>query len=514
MPVDPQHALADALRRAQTAAPSHILRTAQLSRRDRTLLLQRGFLVAIIKGWYALATPQARPGDTTFWHLHFWAFVAAYLQKRYGGRYCLSPEHSLDLWTANTQTPKQLIVLTARGGAFTLNLPNGSSVLIYPNRKSLPSTVETKQGVQVMPLAPALIRATPTYFTLSATNAELALRMVRVEEISRALLGSEVNLTAANRIIGGLRHLGLTAAADRLEADLRAAGLAIKPRNPFEEPARLPIGTILPSPYAGRIEAMWTRMRTGVLAHFPAAPRTKPDDARYLKHVNEIYTHDAYHSLSIEGYQVTPELIQRIADGAWNPTQSPEDQAQVSAMAAKGYHEAFKQVVSSLGDVLRGQQPGKVVDRDLQGWYRALFSASVQANILPASALAGYRDRRVFIRGSQHAPPGTEAVPALMEALFAALVKEPSPAVRAVLGHFIFVFIHPYSDGNGRIGRFLMNIMLASGGYNWTVIRVERRQEYMAALEKASVHSEIGDFAKFVAEEMMESAKLKAFRHG
>ena len=156
--------------------------------------------------------------------------------------------------------------------------------------------------------------------------------------------------------------------------------------------------------------------------------------------------------------------------------------------------------------------PGKVVDRDLQSWYRALFSPSVQANILPASALAGYRERRVFIRGSDHVPPSVEAVPVSMEALFYILAKEPSAAVRAVLGHCVFVFIHPYSDGNGRIGRFLMNLMLASGGYSWTVIRVERRSEYMAALEKASVQGEMADFKKFVAGEMKASAELKPFR--
>ena len=120
MPTNPQRDLADALRRAQGAAPAHILRTAQITRRERALLRQRGFLVEIIKGWYALTTPQARPGDSTFWHLHFWAFLSAYLQQRYGQGYCLSPEHSLDLWTASTQIPKQLIVMTARGGVFTL----------------------------------------------------------------------------------------------------------------------------------------------------------------------------------------------------------------------------------------------------------------------------------------------------------------------------------------------------------------------------------------------------------
>jgi Fic family protein len=77
-----------------------------------------------------------------------------------------------------------------------------------------------------------------------------------------------------------------------------------------------------------------------------------------------------------------------------------------------------------------------------------------------------------------------------------------------VLGHFVFVFIHPYADGNGRIGRFLMNLMLASGGYEWTVIRVDRRKAYMSALEKASVRGDIADFTRFIAEEMEASSRF------
>ena len=508
MPANPQRELAEALRRAQAAAPSQILRSQQLTRHDRTLLQQRGFLVEIIKGWYALTTPQAQPGDTTFWHLHFWAFVSAYLQKRFVDRYCLSAEHSLDLWTGNTQMPKQLVVMTTRGGVFTLKLPNSSSILIYPGRKALPVGRENKNGVQVMPLATALIRATPSFFTLSATNAELALRLVRPEELSRALLGNEINVAAASRIVGALRHLGLAESADRLLADLQAAGFTLKPQNPFEGPARLPSGVALQSPYAGRIEAMWAEMRADVLANFPPPPRAKPSRAACMKRVNEIYTHDAYHSLSIEGYQVSPELIDKIANGNWDPSESAADQQQVNAMAAKGYLEAFKRVAASLDNAFGGTSAGVVAKRDLQDWYRALFSPSVQANIIPPSALAGYRERRVFIRGSEHVPPSVEAVPPLMDSFFALLAKEESPAVRAVLGHFIFVYVHPYSDGNGRIGRFLMNLMLCSGGYNWTVIRMERRAAYMAALEQASVHGKIADFAKFIGEELRASASL------
>ncbi|MEH6581203.1 MAG: hypothetical protein V7754_04650, partial [Halioglobus sp.] len=50
-----------------------------------------------------------------------------------------------------------------------------------------------------------------------------------------------------------------------------------------------------------------------------------------------------------------------------------------------------------------------------------------------------------------------------------------------------------------RMGRFLMNATLAGGGYPWTVIPVERRDEYMQALEQASVHQNIEPFTQFLA---------------
>jgi Fic family protein len=69
-----------------------------------------------------------------------------------------------------------------------------------------------------------------------------------------------------------------------------------------------------------------------------------------------------------------------------------------------------------------------------------------------------------------------------MPALFDLLTEEEHPSVRVVLGNFVFVNIHPYMDGNGRIGRFLMNLMLAARGYPWTVVPLADRNSYMAAL--------------------------------
>jgi Fic family protein len=53
-------------------------------------------------------------------------------------------------------------------------------------------------------------------------------------------------------------------------------------------------------------------------------------------------------------------------------------------------------------------------------------------------------------------------------------------------------------DGNGRVGRFLINTMMASGGYPWTVIPVTDRNGYVNALEKASVGEDIAPFANFL----------------
>ena len=53
-------------------------------------------------------------------------------------------------------------------------------------------------------------------------------------------------------------------------------------------------------------------------------------------------------------------------------------------------------------------------------------------------------------------------------------------------------------DGNGRLGRFVMNALLVTGGYPWTVIPVDERKAYMGALEQASTHRNILPFAHFV----------------
>ena len=199
-----------------------------------------------------------------------------------------------------------------------------------------------------------------------------------------------------------------------------------------------------------------------------------------------------------------------MARGDWNPDCEPEHDKTRNALAARGYYRAFQAVKQSIGKVLSKENAGLVVRRDHHDWYAELFGPSMTAGIVEASQLAGYRRSPVFIRNSMHTPLPSESILDSLEALWDTIEAEPEACVRAVLGHHLFVFIHPYHDGNGRIGRFLMSTLLASGGYPWTVIRMSRRDDYMSDLEAASVGGQIKPLAGFIAQEMAEWAPKRA----
>lgn len=281
---------------------------------------------------------------------------------------------------------------------------------------------------------------------------------------------------------------------------MKAASHEVRERNPFEQSIVVENAGRVTSPHVHRIRLKWESMRNDVIEIVPKALPIANDIETYLKQIDDIYVTDAYHSLSIEGYRVSPELIEKVRSGTWNPENSAKDRAMKDALAARGYWEAFQGVKESIRTVLEGADAGEVVEKELSDWYRHLFAPSVTAGILKASQLAGYRSSPVYIRQSQHVPMNVEAVRDCMPVFFDLLKTETDPAVRIVLGHFIFVFIHPFLDGNGRIARFLMNVMMAAAGQPWTVIRVEQRADYMGALEAASVQGDIRPFAAFLAD--------------
>jgi hypothetical protein len=485
------------------------IRTADLSRAHRERLLKGGFLQEVMKGWYIAARPDDAAGESTAWYASFWAFCAAYLRERFGSDWSLSPEHSLSLHAGNHAVPPQLVVRSPRGGNKATALPYETSLLDVRAAVPQKKDIEEREGLRLFSLPAALIASSSAFFANNPTDARAALATIRdaSEVLDRLLEGG--HSTIAGRLAGAFRNIGRGRIADDIVNAMRAAGYTVREQDPFASRIDLVLPRREASPYASRIRLMWQQMRGAVIETFPAPPAGPKNIDAYLKHVQDVYVTDAYHSLSIEGYRVSPALIERVRSGAWNPDANEQDREQRNALAARGYWLAFQAVQKSLRSVLRGENPGAVADEDHGAWYREMFAPSVTAGLLRAADLAGYRNGPVYIRRSMHVPPNCEAVRDAIPVFFDMLTEESEPSVRVVLGHFIFVYIHPYMDGNGRIGRFLMNVMLAAGGYPWTVVPLERRDAYMAALEEASVRQNIVPFANFLAQLVEEELRGK-----
>ena len=476
------------------------IRTSYMTRTHRERLLKNGFIREVMKGWYIPSRPDEVAGESTAWYTSFWGFASDYLNSRFSEAWCLSPEQSLALHTGNWTVPRQLLVRTPKGGNKPIRLLHNTS--IFDLRLELPdsSDMTLLESLRAMSLPAALIACPPNYYTAQPLEMRSALSMIgEPSDVLRRLLEGN-HSTVAGRLAGAFRNIGRSKIADTILDTMRSAGHTVNETDPFAEQSTILFGNRELSPSVNRLRMMWDAFRAPILEHFPTAPGKPEDIKAYLSQIDDIYASDAYHSLSIEGYKVSAELIERVREGNWNPDCIKADKDHQNTLAARGYWQAFQSVKQTISSVLGGKDSGEAAEDDYSAWYRELFAPSVVAGIIGAADLAGYRNRPVYIRQSMHTPPSPEAVRDLIPAFFELLREEESPEVRVVLGHFIFVYIHPFMDGNGRTGRFLMNLMLAAGGYPWLVIPVKRRNEYMNALELASVDQDIMPFTQLLAE--------------
>jgi len=488
-----------------------VFRSCELTRVHRERLVRNGFLREVMKGWLISSSPDADPGDTTPWIASFWEFCAAYCTARFGQDWHLSPKQSLLRHAENTVIPQQVIVYTPKGTNNTIELLFGTS-LYDLKRKDMPPDADLtiRDGLRLFVPEAALIKVPEAFFARNPVEAQVVLAGIRdVSDVLGRLLDGG-HSAIAGRLAGAFRRIGREAVADEIVSVMKRAGYDVRESDPFEPQQTFGALDRSESPITGRLQSLWERFREPVMAAFPEAPGLPQDKDAYLAFVDDIYQNDAYHSLSIEGYRVTPDLIERVRAGDWDPDNHDADRNSRDALAARGYWQAFRLVREAVGEIIAGAAPGALVRTAHRDWYRELFQPCVAAGLIAASALAGYQTDAVILRGSRHVPPRREAVRDAMPALFDLLEAETEPAVRAVLGHWLFGYIHPYPDGNGRMARFVMNAMLASGGYPWTVIRVEDRGAYLAALESASIDQDIVPFAAFVAEHVQWSLEQAA----
>ncbi|MCY3826122.1 MAG: Fic family protein [Candidatus Dadabacteria bacterium] len=112
-----------------------------------------------------------------------------------------------------------------------------------------------------------------------------------------------------------------------------------------------------------------------------------------------------------------------------------------------------------------------------------------------------YRVTPVRISGSAVVLPNPHKVPDLMNGLtkWLKLATDLHPVELAAEAHYRLVTIHPFTDGNGRTARLLMNMILLMSGYPTAIIRKRDRLAYIDSLEKAQMGGSKEAYMKIVA---------------
>jgi len=156
------------------------------------------------------------------------------------------------------------------------------------------------------------------------------------------------------------------------------------------------------------------------------------------------------------------------------------------------------------------KKPHQIDENVVLGIHRLVLKSIDDANA------GAYRRLPVRIAGSPVILPNPAKVPALMDAFFVWLDSKSNlhPVRLAAEAHYRLVSIHPFSDGNGRTARLLMNLILMQSGYPPAMIRPKDRLGYIHALEQAQTGGSMDDFENVIAKAVERSLDiyLKAIR--
>ncbi|RLG04780.1 MAG: Fic family protein, partial [Thaumarchaeota archaeon] len=107
---------------------------------------------------------------------------------------------------------------------------------------------------------------------------------------------------------------------------------------------------------------------------------------------------------------------------------------------------------------------------------------------------------------SKYLPPPAYEVPFLVEQMVDHLNSNPfrlDSIELALKAHLWLVSIHPFRDGNGRVARLLMGLILLRGGYPPAIVRREHRRRYLSVIEKAQIRLDLKPYYDFMAQELL-----------
>ncbi len=218
------------------------------------------------------------------------------------------------------------------------------------------------------------------------------------------------------------------------------------------------------------------------------------DSGLRLRRINRIRTIQG--SLAIEGNTLSEEQITAILEG--KPVIAPPREVQEAKNALEAYEQFEAWQSHSKADLLSAHQMLMLGLIDDAGQYRH-------------KGVGVMKGERVV-----HMAPQADRVDKLMANLFNWLkTSEEHPLITSSVFHYEFEFIHPFSDGNGRMGRLWQTLILSEWKPLFKYLPVEsmvyaNQAEYYKAINQSTENSDSAPFITFMLERILEACTNKS----
>jgi Fic family protein len=219
-------------------------------------------------------------------------------------------------------------------------------------------------------------------------------------------------------------------------------------------------------------------------------------DSEKIKKIEEQMQIDfVYNSNRIEGSTLSrgeTELILRgITVGKKSIPEALEGKELGHILAAQNHPSAIE-LVKKIGF----NKTCKITEDDIKTLHKKIMDRII------ASAGRYRQHDDLAIHGADFTPPPFYDISKHMKELVDLINNNPSelrPIEHVAQIHYDFVWIHPFEDGNGRIARLLMNLLLVRNDYPFAVIKNVDRKKYLRTLKEMDLNGNFGSFLMFVA---------------
>jgi Fic family protein len=234
----------------------------------------------------------------------------------------------------------------------------------------------------------------------------------------------------------------------------------------------------------------WFKIFDNIKKNYRKDQNLMPSSAKE-KELSSFMIKFTYDTQKIEGSKLTLKDTANLLERGISPKERPIRDIKEAEAHKKVFYEMLK------------------YDKDLSMqivlyWHKKLFEESDKE-------IAGkIREHGVQISMSKFMPPSPVELQTLLREFFDWYNQNKNkivPVELAALVHLKFVSIHPFSDGNGRISRLMMNFVLHKCGFPMLDIPYAKRTGYYNALERSQIKNEEHIFVQWFFKKFIESNK-------